>query len=120
VNDHRVVSHDDSIEARKELLAKEKEFTRLRDEMTSRQRALPWEEVEKTVASSIRTRRTLAASTSSTPPTTTSTSCRKAATKIRPVRTLAAGCAGMTNTTADRRSAPLAGLDQNGGLGEAV
>jgi predicted dithiol-disulfide oxidoreductase (DUF899 family) len=50
VNDHRVVSHDDWIEARKELLAKEKEFTRLRDEMTSRQRALPWEEVEKEYA----------------------------------------------------------------------
>ena len=33
--------------ARKELLAKEKEFTRLRDELSRRRRELPWEKVEK-------------------------------------------------------------------------
>src|SRR5207248_1238423 len=33
--------------ARKELLAKEKEFTRLRDELSARRRELPWERVEK-------------------------------------------------------------------------
>ena len=46
MDDHQVVSHDDWIEARKQLLAKEKEFTRLRDEMTSQQRSLPWEVVD--------------------------------------------------------------------------
>ena len=44
---HRVVSHDQWIEARKALLAKEKEFTRLRDELSQTRRALPWERVEK-------------------------------------------------------------------------
>ena len=33
--------------ARKELLAKEKEFTRLRDELSRQRRELPWELVEK-------------------------------------------------------------------------
>ena len=42
-----VVGHDDWVAARKELLAKEKEFTRARDELTSRRQALPWEAVEK-------------------------------------------------------------------------
>ena len=42
-----VVGHDAWIEARKELLAKEKEFTRARDEVTKRRQALPWEAVEK-------------------------------------------------------------------------
>lgn len=42
-----VVGHDAWIEARKELLAKEKEFTRARDEVTKQRQALPWEAVEK-------------------------------------------------------------------------
>jgi predicted dithiol-disulfide oxidoreductase (DUF899 family) len=42
-----VVAHDEWLEARKELLAKEKEFTRARDELTRRRQALPWEPVEK-------------------------------------------------------------------------
>src|SRR5262249_32404470 len=46
VASHSVVSHDEWVDARKELLAKEKEFTRLRDEMTRQQRALPWEAVD--------------------------------------------------------------------------
>jgi len=41
------VAHDDWVAARKELLAKEKEFTRARDELTRRRQALPWEAVEK-------------------------------------------------------------------------
>jgi predicted dithiol-disulfide oxidoreductase (DUF899 family) len=42
-----VVAPDDWLEARKHLLAKEKEFTRARDELTEARRALPWEPVEK-------------------------------------------------------------------------
>jgi predicted dithiol-disulfide oxidoreductase (DUF899 family) len=41
------VAHNDWVAARKELLAKEKEFTRARDELTRRRQALPWEAVEK-------------------------------------------------------------------------
>src|SRR5579864_7435706 len=44
---HKVVSHDQWIAARKELLAKEKEFTRLRDALSQQRRNLPWERVEK-------------------------------------------------------------------------
>jgi predicted dithiol-disulfide oxidoreductase (DUF899 family) len=47
VSEHEIVGHDDWIEARKMLLAKEKEFTRLRDELSRRRRELPWELVEK-------------------------------------------------------------------------
>jgi predicted dithiol-disulfide oxidoreductase (DUF899 family) len=44
---HQVVSHAQWISARRQLLAKEKEFTRLRDELSAVRRALPWERVEK-------------------------------------------------------------------------
>ena len=44
---HPVVSHQDWLAASRELLAKEKEFTRLRDELSNERRALPWERVEK-------------------------------------------------------------------------
>lgn len=44
---HEVVPHEAWLEARIDLLAKEKEFTRLRDELSQQRRALPWEEVEK-------------------------------------------------------------------------
>ena len=44
---HDVVNRDEWLQARKELLVKEKEFTRLRDEMTKQIRSLPWEKVEK-------------------------------------------------------------------------
>ncbi|HTR58485.1 MAG TPA: thioredoxin family protein [Casimicrobiaceae bacterium] len=47
---HRVVSHKEWIGARKRLLAREKEFTRLRDRLSSARRALPWERVEKDYA----------------------------------------------------------------------
>ncbi|MDP9307691.1 MAG: DUF899 domain-containing protein, partial [Actinomycetota bacterium] len=42
-----VVAHDDWVALRTELLAKEKEFTRARDELTRQRQALPWEAVEK-------------------------------------------------------------------------
>lgn len=42
-----VVSHAEWLAARTEFLKKEKEFTRLRDELSRQRRALPWEKVEK-------------------------------------------------------------------------
>jgi predicted dithiol-disulfide oxidoreductase (DUF899 family) len=47
VGKHRVVSHKAWIEARRKFLAKEKKFTRLRDELAWQRRALPWEKVDK-------------------------------------------------------------------------
>jgi predicted dithiol-disulfide oxidoreductase (DUF899 family) len=44
---HKVVSKDEWIEARKRLLEKEKQFTRLQDQLTAECRALPWVKVEK-------------------------------------------------------------------------
>jgi predicted dithiol-disulfide oxidoreductase (DUF899 family) len=44
---HKIVLHDQWIEARKQLLAQEKEFTRARDALSRERRALPWERVEK-------------------------------------------------------------------------
>ena len=44
---HEVVSRENWIAARRQLLAKEKEFTRLRDQLSEQRRALPWERVEK-------------------------------------------------------------------------
>ncbi|MGH6662944.1 MAG: DUF899 domain-containing protein [Rhodospirillales bacterium] len=45
---HKIVPRKDWIAARKRLLAKEKEFTRLRDELSRERRELPWAGVEKT------------------------------------------------------------------------
>jgi predicted dithiol-disulfide oxidoreductase (DUF899 family) len=45
IENHQVVSHDEWVAARKLLLAKEKELTRLRDELNEQRRALPWEKV---------------------------------------------------------------------------
>jgi len=42
-----VVPQADWLAARKDLLKKEKEFTRLRDELSRQRRELPWEKVEK-------------------------------------------------------------------------
>jgi predicted dithiol-disulfide oxidoreductase (DUF899 family) len=50
VKDHGVVSHDEWLAARKALLLKEKELTRLRDELSEQRRALPWEAVTKRYA----------------------------------------------------------------------
>jgi predicted dithiol-disulfide oxidoreductase (DUF899 family) len=44
---HQIVSRDEWIAARKELLQKEKDFTRLRDQLSAERRALPWVKVEK-------------------------------------------------------------------------
>jgi predicted dithiol-disulfide oxidoreductase (DUF899 family) len=44
---HKVVSHEEWIAARRQLLAEEKEFTRLRDRLSQRRRDLPWEQVNK-------------------------------------------------------------------------
>jgi predicted dithiol-disulfide oxidoreductase (DUF899 family) len=44
---HDVVSSEEWTAARKRLLEREKEFTRLRDELTAERLALPWERVEK-------------------------------------------------------------------------
>ena len=45
--EHKIVSHDRWVEARQQLLAKEKEFTQLRDELSQARRDLPWERVDK-------------------------------------------------------------------------
>src|SRR5437016_8102142 len=45
---HKVVSHDEWIAARKAYLAEEKAFSRARDELSRKRRALPWERVQKT------------------------------------------------------------------------
>jgi predicted dithiol-disulfide oxidoreductase (DUF899 family) len=47
IEQQKVVSHQDWLTARKDLLVKEKEFTRLRDELSRQRRQLPWEKVEK-------------------------------------------------------------------------
>lgn len=45
--DHKVVSSEQWLAARKELLEQEKEFSRLRDQLTRKRRELPWEKIEK-------------------------------------------------------------------------
>jgi predicted dithiol-disulfide oxidoreductase (DUF899 family) len=45
--EHPIVSQNEWLAARRQLLAREKEFTRLRDQLTSERRALPWVKVEK-------------------------------------------------------------------------
>ncbi len=47
MTDHKIVSREEWIMARQAFLAKEKEFTRLRDEFARERRALPWELVDK-------------------------------------------------------------------------
>ncbi len=44
---HKVVSREDWIAERKKHLKKEKEFTRLRDQLSKERRGLPWVKVEK-------------------------------------------------------------------------
>lgn len=43
----KVVGHQEWLAARKQLMAKEKEFTRLRDDISRQRREMPWEKVEK-------------------------------------------------------------------------
>ncbi len=38
----RIVARDEWLTARETLMAKEKEFTRLRDQLTAERHALPW------------------------------------------------------------------------------
>lgn len=45
--EHKIVNHEEWTSARKRFLAKEKEFTRLRDELSRERRELPWESVQK-------------------------------------------------------------------------
>jgi|SRR5215469_511766 len=47
VKPHAVVSHDEWVAARRTFLIKERQFTRLRDELNEARRSLPWERVEK-------------------------------------------------------------------------
>ena len=48
MSEHAVVSREDWLTARKAHLAREKEFTRLRDRLSADRRALPWAKVDKT------------------------------------------------------------------------
>lgn len=45
--EHKIVSHEEWITARKELLKKEKEATRLLDQLSAERRKLPWVKVDK-------------------------------------------------------------------------
>jgi predicted dithiol-disulfide oxidoreductase (DUF899 family) len=47
---HAIVSQDEWLAARKALLAKEKEFSKARDQLSAARRALPWVKVDKTYA----------------------------------------------------------------------
>lgn len=47
MTEHKIVSRTEWIEARKSLLAQEKEFTRQRDRLSQARRALPWALVDK-------------------------------------------------------------------------
>ena len=47
MTNHRIVSQSEWLEASRAQLAKEKEFTRLREELAEERRALPWVKVEK-------------------------------------------------------------------------
>jgi predicted dithiol-disulfide oxidoreductase (DUF899 family) len=50
LNQHPVVSEKEWIEARKALLAKEKQFAHLREELAQQRRDLPWQKVDKQYA----------------------------------------------------------------------
>ena len=56
-HDEQVVSNDEWLKARLELLAAEKEFTRHSDALTRRRLALPWECIDKNYLSRGRTAR---------------------------------------------------------------
>src|SRR6266487_3941988 len=47
IEDRKVVSQNEWIAARKKLLAKEKKFSKLRDELNLQRRKLPWVKIEK-------------------------------------------------------------------------
>ena len=45
--EHPIVSREEWLEARKALLAREKEWTRLRDQLSAERRALPWVRIDR-------------------------------------------------------------------------
>jgi predicted dithiol-disulfide oxidoreductase (DUF899 family) len=47
LDNHKIVSQSEWMEARKDLLTKEKEFTILRDQLNQKRRDLPWVQVDK-------------------------------------------------------------------------
>src|ERR1044071_2002416 len=47
MQNHKVMSREEWLVARQQHLAKEKEFTRLRDELSRQRRELPWGKVDK-------------------------------------------------------------------------
>lgn len=47
MKNHKIVSDKEWIKARKQLLIKEKKFTRLRDQLSKQRRDLPWRSVDK-------------------------------------------------------------------------
>jgi predicted dithiol-disulfide oxidoreductase (DUF899 family) len=47
LSDHEIVSQAEWLIARKDLLKREKEFTRLRDQLAAERRALPWVKIDK-------------------------------------------------------------------------
>src|SRR2546430_14286892 len=47
VSDHEIVSRTDWLVPRQDLLKREKELTRLRDQLSAERRALPWVKIDK-------------------------------------------------------------------------
>jgi predicted dithiol-disulfide oxidoreductase (DUF899 family) len=47
MTDHAIATEDEWLTARRELLAEEKEFTRARDALAKKRRAMPWWKIEK-------------------------------------------------------------------------
>jgi predicted dithiol-disulfide oxidoreductase (DUF899 family) len=47
LSDHEIVSRSDWLVARRDLLTREKELTRLRDQLAAERRALPWVKIDK-------------------------------------------------------------------------
>ncbi|MGN6350262.1 MAG: DUF899 domain-containing protein [Candidatus Nitrosocosmicus sp.] len=47
LDNHKIVSQSEWMQARKDLLAKEKEFTIIRDQLNQKRRDLPWVQVDK-------------------------------------------------------------------------
>ena len=47
MENHKIVSREEGLVARKKHLAKEKEFTHLRDQLSQQRRELPWVKTER-------------------------------------------------------------------------
>jgi predicted dithiol-disulfide oxidoreductase (DUF899 family) len=47
MTDHPVANEEEWLAARRELLAEEKDFTRLRDQLSAKRRAMPWLKIDK-------------------------------------------------------------------------